>query len=519
MDIQKLRLKKQLTNLIKYLLVSDIIETLPMFLKSIFKNNPSTTPKSKTTIEALWRLQKIILDSLDIREVVQKIVDGLLTELGYLNLGYRIIVLTLVDEEKKVLKRISLSNTAEAGKALAASPIPFHEIAIPLDATDNLLIKTLNEQKPHATNNWPELFTPILKPEEALNNQTAAGIKTSMIYPVVVKEKSIGVLIFSMIKDEKDVSEEEKELIRGFTDIVGLAIQNSQLYSAQERTSLELKQANEKLKNLDHLKDEFVSLASHELRTPMTAIKSYLWLFLQYNVTQLNPKEKLYISRAYEATDRLIALVNDMLNVSRIESGRMTLVFKPLNIPELGKEVLDELAPTAQKQKVTLALEPASDALPHVDADSNKIREVLINLLGNSLKFTDEGGKITLKMHADNDMFIVDVVDTGKGIKQEDMQKLFQKFGIINDNYLQRPNTQGTGLGLYISKSIVQLHGGKIWVASEGENKGTTFSFSLKIHNTEPAVQSTLPITSDRTAPAITQPVQPSLTTSQAQTV
>ncbi len=454
---------------------------------NLFSNRSySTSPKSKNTIEALWRLQKIVLDSLDFTNVVKQIVDGLLSELGYLNLGYRIIVLTLVDEENNVLKRISLSNTPEAGRALNASPVPFHQIDIPLNAEQNLLIKTLRDQKPHSTHDWRELFVPVLSDEEARNNQVAAGIKTSMTYPVIVKEQSIGVLIFSMVKNESEVSDEEKELIRGFTDIVGLAVQNSRLYSSLSLTKKNLEEANNKLQALDQLKDEFVSLASHELRTPMTAIKSYLWLFLQTNHESLDEKQKLYIQRAYDSTDRLIALVNDMLNVSRIESGRINLLKKSTDLVQLAKDIIYELTPTAQKQQINLILKTDNDNLPHVYADPNKLKEVFINLVGNSLKFTDPNGSITIKIYKENTMIVTQIIDTGKGIEKEDIPKLFQKFGIVGNDYLRKRNSQGTGLGLYISKSIIKLHGGDVWVLSEGKDKGTTFSFSLPIEGTQP---------------------------------
>ena len=122
----------------------------------------STTPKTKDTIQSLWKLEKIILDSLDFHTVVQKISDSVLTELGYLDLGYRIIVLTLADKNRNVLNRVSLSQTPEAAKAQEASAIPFHKIDIPLDANDNLLIKTLNDKKPYVTKFWPDIFKPIL---------------------------------------------------------------------------------------------------------------------------------------------------------------------------------------------------------------------------------------------------------------------------------------------------------------------------------------------------------------------
>jgi len=257
---------------------------------------------------------------------------------------------------------------------------------------------------------------------------------------------------------------------------------NEEMYKKNldlKHLSDQLVEANSKLQQLDHLKDEFVSLASHELRTPMTAIKSYLWLFLESKNLPLNDKQKTYIERAYQATDRLITLVNDMLNVSRIESGRMNINLKPFNMVKLINEVTDELKPTAIKQKISLNIEIDELNLPEVTADQNKIREVIINLIGNSLKFTDENGKITIKLFKQKDSMVIQIKDTGKGIKAEDMPKLFHKFQTVGSNYLTKNNSQGTGLGLYLSKSIVELHKGKIWAESEGEGKGSIFSFTL----------------------------------------
>ncbi|MBI3443438.1 GAF domain-containing sensor histidine kinase [Candidatus Woesebacteria bacterium] len=444
--------------------------------------NYSTTPQKEEIIKALWRLQKVILDTLDFNKVVEVIVNGLLTELGYLKLGYRIIVLTLVDKKNNVLKRISLSQTSEAKKALEASAIPFHEIEIPLNSNKNLLIKTLKEKKPYVTHYWPDIFTPVLTPEQALTNQRAAGIKTSMLYPVVVRDKPIGVLIFSMVKDEKEVSSSEKDLIRGFTDVVGLAVQNARLYTELEDTTEKLKRANEKLKDLDKLKDEFVSVASHELKTPMTVIKSYLWLALSGKAGDLTDKQKDYLDKALGSTERLIRLVNDMLNVSRIESGRIVMNMQKVDLVKLGNEVLFEVKPRADELGINI--ENKVSKVPEVLADPDKIKEVLINFIGNSIKFTPKGGKITISYGKEDKMVFSHVTDTGSGIEKENLGKLFQKFSLIKKSYVtNKKETQGTGLGLYISKSIIELHKGKIWAESEGLGKGATFSFTLPEFN------------------------------------
>lgn len=438
-------------------------------------------PKTKETVEALWRLQKIILDTLDFNQVVQRIVDGLLSELGYLQLGYRIVVLTLVDKEAGILKRISLSQTDEAVRAVTPSPVPFKEIDIPLSADENLLVRTLKEKRPSITHDWATILTPILTPEEARRSQLAAGIKTSMIYPVIVREDVIGVLIFSLIKDESEVSDVEKDLIRGFTDVVGLAVQNSRLYSRLEKTTSLLQSANIELEELDRKKDEFVSLASHELRTPLAGIKSYILMALDGRGGELNEKQRYYLDRSYVSTERLIRLVNNMLNISRIESGRVTIDVKETDIRKLIDEVISEVKPKADESGIRLVYKKADD-LPSVIADQDKIKEVLINFIGNSLKFTPKGGAITVSSRVEDQMVLTEVSDTGQGIESDDLQRLFIKFGLIGSSYTtNQAAAQGTGLGLYISKSIVELHQGKVWATSPGKGSGATFGFSLPI--------------------------------------
>ena len=458
----------------------------------------STTPKTKETIQSLWKLEKIILDSLDFHTVVQKISDSVLTELGYLDLGYRIIVLTLADKNRNVLNRVSLSQTPEAAKAQEASAIPFHKIDIPLDANDNLLIKTLNDKKPYVTKFWPDIFKPILTEQQALRNQAAAGIKTSMLFPVIVRDIAIGVLIFSMVKDEKDVTENEYDLIKGYTDVVGLAVQNAKLYTSLEETKKKLEFANTRLKELDKLKDDFVSVASHELRTPMTAIKSYIWMALNkygaipirsaIDTKSAKSKYKLpedlqkYMSRAYISVERLINLVNDMLNISRIESGRITLRLTQTDIVQLAHEVKDEVLTKAAEKNITINIK--TNLVHRVLADRDKIHEVYLNLIGNSLKFTPSGGTITISFSEKESFVYTSITDTGTGIDKKDLPRLFSKFGRLDDSYVATAESGGTGLGLFITKSLIDIHKGTISAQSQGTGQGSTFTFSLPIAGT-----------------------------------
>ncbi|MFA9288349.1 MAG: ATP-binding protein [Weeksellaceae bacterium] len=438
----------------------------------------NTVVTKKSILQSLWRIQKIILESLDFNTVVENVVNGLLEELGYMDLGYRIIVLTLVNERKKVLERISLSSTEEAKQAMAASAIPFHDIDIPLSAQKNLLIKTFKNNKSYSTHYWPELFHPVLTDEQAIKNQKAAGIKTSMTFPLTVREKTIGVMIFSLVKDLKDVSKEERELIEGFTDIVALAVENAKLYSSLASTTERLKDANHRLKELDVLKDEFVSIASHELRTPMTAIKSYLWMAMNQPDQKLTEQTKKYLGISYQSTERLIHLVNDMLTVSRIERDKIELKVEKFDLYETAKLVYDELKITADEKKVAFTLGSEDKPPFMVKGDKEKLREVIQNIVGNSLKFTPPNGKIMINFRHDKSHIKIDVSDTGAGIPKESLSKLFQKFSKIDYSYSKHSSQPGSGLGLYISKQIVSLHHGDITVQSEVD-VGTTFTVSL----------------------------------------
>lgn len=319
-------------------------------------------------------------------------------------------------------------------------------------------------------------------------------LNVSIILPLHIGEKMHGLLLLGDKKSGDIYFEKDIQLLKIFGPEVSVAVENAKAYEEIRRFNITLEEkvdkatkdlqlANSKLQEIDKLKDEFVSLASHELRTPMTVIKSYLWLMLsKNNVSSLSGKQRMYVDRAYASTERLINLVNDMLNVSRIESGRFTLSMKPIDLVDLINTVHMEMQPKASEQKINLEFAKPAETLPKVTADPERVEQVLINLIGNSLKFTPENGiiKIEISFNPAEKTETVSVIDNGKGINKGDVPKLFQKFSMLGVNYLIKQNTQGTGLGLYLSKSMVELMGGKIWVESEGEGKGSKFSFTLK---------------------------------------
>ena len=266
-------------------------------------------------------------------------------------------------------------------------------------------------------------------------------------------------------------------------------MQNAKLYSALDRESEQLAAANEKLKTLDKMKDEFLSIAAHELRTPMTIIKSYIWMVAQGKGGEINEKQKGYLSRATTGVERMLHLVNDMLDVSRIEQGRVEFKLQPVDIAGLIREFVDDFKVKTDEKGLWLNVD-MPDLVACVTADLEKLREVLTNFAGNSLKFTDKGG-LTIKVQViENNRIKTSIIDTGPGIGKEDMSTLFQKFQRVNNTLTKQAETPGTGLGLYISKNYVEKMGGNVGVSSEGLGKGTTFWFTLPIAATETHVTS-----------------------------
>lgn len=245
-----------------------------------------------------------------------------------------------------------------------------------------------------------------------------------------------------------------------------------------KHTSEELQRITERLKDFEKLKNEFVSIVSHELRTPITAIQGYLWLILHNKLGGDVQKNQEYIKRAYESTERLLFLINDMLDVARLESGKMKFTFQAFDIVNLAEEVVHEIQPRANSKKITISV--TKEVLPLVLADVHKIYQVLSNLIDNAVKFSNPNGTVNVNFDLRGDFVYVLIKDSGLGISEDDQRFLFKKFSRIESSFTSQSEISGTGLGLYICKEIVEKSGGKIWIESQ-IGKGSVFGFSLPI--------------------------------------
>lgn len=236
-----------------------------------------------------------------------------------------------------------------------------------------------------------------------------------------------------------------------------------------------------KEREVDEMKTMFVSISSHQLRTPLSAIRWYSEMLLSGDAGKLNESQRDYLTQIYESNMRMIALVNDLLDISRIEEGRIKMNPQLIQLEELVDSLIREFQPISKARNVKLSFLKTEKPLPKVYADPLKIRQVIQNLIANAINYNKPKGKVEVSFKKEKNQIVFICEDAGMGIPKNEQPKMFNQF-FRGSNTMVR-EVEGTGLGLYISKSIIESSGGKIWLESE-ENKGTKFYFTLPL-NTE----------------------------------
>jgi len=301
--------------------------------------------------------------------------------------------------------------------------------------------------------------------------------RTALAIPLISEEQPIGVIV--VFRDTvESFTDQQVELVATFADQAVVAIKNADLFQKLQQRTSQLELANARLTRLDYLKSGFLSNVSHELKSPLTAIGSLADNMLDGFTGVLNAKQIHYVSGIKVSTERLTRLINDLLDLSVIESGKIELVKNPFSLSALIGEVAENLTPLAREKSITLNVPLAKNREQIAWADRDKITQVLTNLITNAVKFTPPGGAIDLAWQAlgEGEWLQVRVSDNGPGIPRNEARLIFDEFYQISQPGDKK--AAGVGLGLAICKKLIDMHGGQIWVESE-VGRGSSFYFTV----------------------------------------
>lgn len=296
--------------------------------------------------------------------------------------------------------------------------------------------------------------------------------------PLRSKDRVLGVMNLSW-QPERGFSRREEEFFSSVGNEIGIAIDNALLFEDVQNTKEKLQKLNRRLEEASQIKSEFLANTSHELRTPLNSIIGFLGLALDGYCTN-REEEQEFLRNAQQSAKHLLAIINDVLDLAKIEAGRMELELGEVDLNVLFEEVRSLAEVQAQQKKLKLEFHCQDNPYPRVHADSGKLRQVMVNLVGNAIKFTDRG-KVTVRslVREEKGNVLIEVEDTGVGIPTEMKDKLFEKFRQVDGSSSRKHG--GTGLGLTITKNLVEMMGGLITLESRGEGGGATVSFTVPL--------------------------------------
>jgi signal transduction histidine kinase len=422
--------------------------------------------KKITGLYALQRLSHIISMTLEEEQIFKRIQPEYLNDLGF----EKAFGALWDNVEKNFVLRFSIGYS---------------------EAETNAIMSFINKTK--------ERCTDFIASEKTLSSISASNkmitlqelddifkARSFIVSPLLPHQNNKGLIFVGTRNAETLVTEGDEELIKILATQLAQALENARLFektwSAQqelekkvtERTR-ELTLALEEVKKMSARKTNFVSSVSHELRTPLTSIKGYAAILLTGKLGDVPKDVRERLEKVNRHSDELVHMVNELLDISRIESGKVTMRAEVVNLKEIAEKVEDLLSGQLKERKLYLNAEISSDA-NLVLADKTQIERVFINLISNAMKFTPPEGKITIRSRKTEKMIEVDIADTGCGIPEESREAIFEEFYRV-DNAINQ-EVKGTGLGLALVKHIIDAHGGRIWVSSI-VGSGSTFSFTL----------------------------------------
>lgn len=303
--------------------------------------------------------------------------------------------------------------------------------------------------------------------------RSALPVKTIIVVKLLVRHRLVGIMVVGFTQETSAISEKNRQLLDRLSEAVGIALDNRLLFEENQEVLRQLQKTNEKLKQLDETKDEFISMASHQLRTPLTSVKGYLSMVLEGDAGEVGEMQRKLLDQAFVSSQRMVYLIADLLNVSRLRTGKFVIESVPSNLADVVEGEIGQLKETAAGRGLELTYEKPQD-FPTLYLDETKIRQVIMNFVDNAIYYTPSGGHITVKLEDKGESIECTISDDGMGVPKSEQPHLFTKFYRAGNAQKARPD--GTGLGLFMAKKVIVAQGGSLIFTSQ-EGKGSTFGF------------------------------------------
>jgi len=452
-------------------------------LEERVKDRTAQVNEKNRYLATLQQVSTQVIQTIDFKVTIQNIVDAAHADLSYVGALYMSF-----EEVTGDIRLVAHSQNSEFISALAI-----------IGASDtfrgntknlNKLEDVIKTQTTLVTAKLSDILSPVIPVLLAGNVQRVLRVKSIVAIPVVAEGKVYGVMNYFLISHPAEISGAEMEMMGALAHLMAIVTRNGRYFEEiQESNKMlqnaysmindqlkQLEEANRHLQKLDKAKSEFLSIASHQLRTPLSAIRGYLSLLEDGDYGALSEKQNVVLRKTEDNVKRLVALVNDLLSLARIEAGTgpKGLSLDTVDLCVLIDMVIEELAVNAKNRNITLRWDRPKVAVT-LEGDKEKIEQVVMNLIDNAIDYTLEGS-VEVKVSEIEKAIIFSVTDTGIGIDPEIIDNLFTKFYRATDAIKVRPD--GTGIGLYVCKTIVESHQGRVWAESQ-RGKGTTFFVEL----------------------------------------
>lgn len=442
--------------------------------QELYKRNVELAVKNKT-LSLLSKLYEISILTLEPTSLAKRITEVVRTDLDFDLVG--IFVYTRESDE---LVPLYFAKSGRLVKALGQEKQAFDALKVS-DASRHALFGVIfsgsgRGYTEHSADVWGE----ILGPKTLAAIEKNVHLRAVLVYPLTVENRNVlGGLLIGLNRPYESLGEFGQEILRNVVNVIAIALDKALLYRELQIANQKLAESNERLEELDKMKSEFVGLAGHQLRAPLTVIKGYVSLIMEGTIDGVSEKAKEALGKVQYSTDQLVKLVSSLLDLSRIESGKIKYELALHDFSDLVKEVIDKFGPNAKKKSITVVYENKLGPAAFI-FDADKIREAVVNYIDNAIKYSDRGeARVTLTpmQGPDGAWARLEVRDSGIGIKQDDIWKLFSKFSRTDEAKQRDPN--GMGIGLYFAKRVAQDHGGNVGAFSEGAGKGSTFWMEL----------------------------------------